>query len=414
MAKDPETTGTGNGHAPATGGRWAGANRKDGKVRVAIVGVGNCASSLVQGRYYYENAKETDFVPGLMHVNLGGYHVRDIEFVAAFDINETKVGKDLSEAIYAEPNNTIVFQKVSPMGVTVERGMTHDGLGKYLSQIIKKAPGPTADIVGILRDREVDVMVSYLPVGSEEATKWYAEQALRAGVGFVNAIPVFIGREPYWQRRFAAEGLPVIGDDIKSQVGATITHRVMTRLFMDRGVRLDRTYQLNFGGNTDFLNMLERERLESKKISKTNAVTSMLDYDVDPDNVHVGPSDHVPWLLDRKYCYIVMEGTTYGDVPLKAELKLEVWDSPNSAGVITDAIRCLKLGLDRGLSGTLVAPSSYFMKSPPLQLHDDIAHDAVEAFIRGEDNRTLVGTEELTARSMKTVAKARTTEAVTK
>jgi myo-inositol-1-phosphate synthase len=280
------------------------------------------------------------------------------------------------------------------MGVTVDRGMTHDGLGKYLSQVIEPAPGPTADVIGILRDRKVDVMVSYLPVGSEEATKWYAEQAIQAGVGFVNAIPVFIGREPYWQRRFAAAGLPVIGDDIKSQVGATITHRVMTRLFMDRGVRIDRTYQLNFGGNTDFMNMLERERLESKKISKTNAVTSMLDYDIDADNVHVGPSDYVPWLKDRKYCHIVMEGTTFGDVPLKAELKLEVWDSPNSAGVIIDAIRCLKIGLDRGLKGTLVAPSSYFMKSPPLQVHDDVARERVEAFIRGDDNETLTGTEE--------------------
>ena len=275
--------------------------------------------------------------------------------------------------------------------------MVHDGLGKYLSQIIEKAPGETADVVGILKEREVDVMVSYLPVGSEEATKWYVEQALQAGVAFVNAIPVFIGREPYWQRRFAEEGLPIIGDDIKSQVGATITHRVLTRLFMDRGVRLDRTYQLNFGGNTDFLNMLERERLESKKISKTNAVTSMLDYEIDADDIHVGPSDHVPWLLDRKWCYIRMEGTTFGDVPLNAELKLEVWDSPNCAGVITDAIRCLKLGLDRGLKGTLVAPSSYFMKSPPRQIHDDIAFNRVEAFIRGEDNETLVGTEKAPA-----------------
>jgi myo-inositol-1-phosphate synthase len=398
-------SGNGNGTSGA-GKAWAGANRKDGKIRVAIVGVGNCASSLVQGRYYYENAREGDFVPGLMHVSLGGYHVRDIEFVAAFDINKTKVGKDLSEAIYAHPNNTIVFQQVPHLGVTVDRGMTHDGLGKYLSQIIEKAPGPTADIVGILKEREVDVMVSYLPVGSEEATKWYAEQAIKAGVGFVNAIPVFIGREPYWQRRFAEEGLPIIGDDIKSQLGATISHRVLTRLFMDRGVRLDRTYQLNFGGNTDFLNMLERERLESKKISKTNAVTSMLDYDVDPDNVHVGPSDHVPWLTDRKFCYIQMEGTTYGDVPLRAELKLEVWDSPNSAGVITDAIRCMKLGLDRGLKGTLVAPSSYFMKSPPQQLHDDIAFNRVEAFIRGDDNETLVGTEKPVERKLRTLAKA--------
>jgi myo-inositol-1-phosphate synthase len=408
--KDPKHGSTngvssnGNGTNPT--GSWAGAKRRDGKIRVAIVGVGNCASSLVQGRYYYENAKETEAVPGLMHVNLGGYHIRDIEFVAAFDIDKTKVGKDLSEAIYAGQNNTYVFQQVPHIGVTVDRGMTHDGLGKYLSQVIEKAPGPTADVVGILRDREVDVMVSYLPVGSEEATKWYVEQALKAGVGFVNAIPVFIGREPYWQRRFAEEGLPIIGDDIKSQVGATITHRVLTRLFMDRGVRLDRTYQLNFGGNTDFLNMLERERLESKKISKTNAVTSMLDYEMAESDIHVGPSDYVPWLKDRKYCYIVMEGTTYGDVPLKAELKLEVWDSPNSAGVITDAIRCLKLGLDRGLKGTLVAPSSYFMKSPPQQIHDDIAFNRVEAFIRGDDNETLVGTEKPVARTLRTVAKA--------
>jgi myo-inositol-1-phosphate synthase len=393
------TNSNGNGHRPKS---------KDGKIRVAIVGVGNCASSLVQGRYYYEDAKPDDFVPGLMHVNLGGYHIRDIEFVAAFDIDRNKVGKDLSEAIYAKPNNTYVFQQVASTGVTVDRGMTHDGLGKYLSQIIEKAPGPTADVVGILKERKVDVMVSYLPVGSEEATKWYVEQALKAGVGFINAIPVFIGREPYWQRRFAEEGLPIIGDDIKSQVGATISHRVLTRLFMDRGVRLDRTYQLNFGGNTDFLNMLERERLESKKISKTNAVTSMLDYDVDPDDVHVGPSDHVPWLKDRKWCYIRMEGTTYGDVPLNLELKLEVWDSPNSAGVITDAIRCLKLGLDRGLMGTLVGPSSYFMKSPPIQIHDDIAYNRVEAFIRGEDNETLVGTETLKPRKTRTLAPRRT------
>ena len=365
----------------------------DGKIRVAIVGVGNCASSLVQGRYYYENVKDEDFVPGLMHVNLGGYRIRDIEFVAAFDIDKTKVGKDLSEAVFAGQNNTFKFADVPHTGVTVERGMTHDGLGKYLSQVIEKAPGPTADVVGILKDRGVDMVVSYLPVGSEEATKWYVEQALQAGVGFINAIPVFIGREPYWQRRFAERGLPVIGDDIKSQVGATITHRVLTRLFMDRGVRIDRTYQLNFGGNTDFLNMLERERLESKKISKTNAVTSMLDYDLDPGDIHVGPSDYVPWLKDRKWCHIRMEGTTYGDVPLNLELKLEVWDSPNSAGVITDAIRCLKLGLDRGLKGTLVAPSAYFMKSPPHQIHDDVARERVEAFIRGDDNETLVGTE---------------------
>jgi myo-inositol-1-phosphate synthase len=389
------TDGT-SGSAPTN--RWAGSGRRgDGKIRVAIVGVGNCANSLIQGRYYYEDAKQADFVPGLMHVELGGYHIRDIEFVAAFDVDRDKVGKDLAEAIWSGQNNTIKFADVPHTGVTVERGMTHDGIGKYLSQVIVKAPGPTADIVGILREREVDVLVSYLPVGSEEATKWYVEQALRARVGFINAIPVFIGREPYWQRRFAEEGLPIIGDDIKSQVGATITHRVLTRLFMDRGVRIDRTYQLNFGGNTDFLNMLERERLESKKISKTNAVTSMLDYELSDEDIHVGPSDYVPWLKDRKWCHIRIEGTTYGDVPLNAELKLEVWDSPNSAGVITDAIRCLKLGLDRGLKGTLVAPSSYFMKSPPIQIHDDVAHERVEAFIRGEENETLVGNEESAA-----------------
>jgi myo-inositol-1-phosphate synthase len=374
--------GSANGHRPS-----------DGKIRVAIVGVGNCASSLVQGRYYYENTKDGDIVPGLMHVNLGGYHIRDIDFVAAFDVDKTKVGKDLSEAIFAGQNNTFKFADVPHTGVTVDRGMTHDGLGKYLSEVIEKAPGHTADVVGILKERKVDLMVSYLPVGSEEATKWYVEQALQAGVGFINAIPVFIGREPYWQRRFAERGLPIIGDDIKSQVGATITHRVLTRLFMDRGVRIDRTYQLNFGGNTDFLNMLERERLESKKISKTNAMTSMLDYEIDPENVHVGPSDYVPWLKDRKWCHIRIEGTTFGDVPLNMELKLEVWDSPNSAGVITDAIRCLKLGLDRELVGTLVAPSAYFMKSPPRQINDDLARERVEAFIRGEDNETLVGTE---------------------
>ena len=379
----------------------------DGKIRVAIVGVGNCASSLVQGRYYYQDAPEGDFIPGLMHVNLGGYHVRDIEFVAAFDIDKEKVGKDLSEAVFAGQNNTFKFADVPHTGVTVERGMTHDGLGKYLSQVIEKAPGPTSDVVGILRERNVDLVVSYLPVGSEEATKWYVEQALQAGVGFVNAIPVFIGREPYWQRRFAERGLPVIGDDIKSQVGATITHRVLTRLFMDRGVRIDRTYQLNFGGNTDFLNMLERERLESKKISKTNAVTSMLDYEIDEDDIHVGPSDYVPWLKDRKWCHIRMEGTTYGDVPLNLELKLEVWDSPNSAGVITDAIRCLKLGLDRGLAGTLVAPSAYFMKSPPIQIHDDVARERVEAFIRGDDNETLVGTEQPARKSLRKVTTAK-------
>jgi myo-inositol-1-phosphate synthase len=351
------------------------------KINVAIIGVGNCASSLVQGVYYYRNAKENEFVPGLMHVNLGGYHISDINFVAAFDIDKNKVGKDLSKAIYTKPNNTFKFGEVPNTGVRVDRGMTHDGLGKYLSQIIQKAPGPTADIVKILKDTKTDIVLNYLPVGSEEATKWYIEQVLDAGCGFINCIPVFIAKEKYWQKRFADRGLPVIGDDIKSQVGATIAHRVLTRLFRDRGVRLERTYQLNFGGNTDFLNMLERERLESKKISKTSAVTSQLDYTLDPDDIHVGPSDYVPWLQDRKFCHIRMEGRTFGDVPLNLEMKLEVWDSPNSAGVVIDAIRCGKLALDRGLKGELVAPSAYFMKSPPVQYTDDEARRMVEEFI---------------------------------
>ena len=355
------------------------------KVRVAIIGVGNCASSLIQGVYYYRNAKEEEMIPGLMHVRLGHYHIRDIEFTAGFDINVTKVGKDLAEAICAPPNNTYKFADVPKLGVPVYRGMTHDGLGKYLSQVITKAPGPTADIVKILKDTKTDVVISYLPVGSEMATKWYVEQVLDAGCAFVNCVPVFIAREKYWQQRFEERGLPVIGDDIKSQVGATITHRVLTRLFADRGVRLDRTYQLNFGGNTDFLNMLERERLESKKISKTNAVTSQLPYELPHDNVHVGPSDYVPWLTDRKFCYIQMEGTTFGDVPLKLELKLEVWDSPNSAGVVIDAVRCAKIALDRGLKGALVEPSSYFMKSPPTQFTDDAARRKVEEFIAGKE-----------------------------
>jgi len=355
------------------------------KVRVAIIGVGNCASSLVQGVEFYRNAKDEDRVPGLMHVNLGGYHIRDIEFTAAFDVVDTKVGKDLSEAIFAEPNNTFKFSDVPHLNVKVHRGMTHDGLGKYLSQILKKAPGPTDNIVQILKDTKTDVVVSYLPVGSEMATKWYVEQILEAGCAFVNAIPVFISSSDYWAERFRERGLPIIGDDIKSQVGATILHRVLTSLFVDRGVQLDRTYQLNFGGNTDFLNMLERERLESKKISKTGAVTSMLPYTLAPDNVHVGPSDYVPWLLDRKWCQIRMEGTTFGNVPLNLECKLEVWDSPNSAGVIIDAVRCAKLALDRGMSGPLYAPSSYFMKTPPKQFKDNIARDMTEAFIRGEE-----------------------------
>ena len=368
------------------------ARRGNKRIRVAIIGVGNCASSLVQGVHYYRNAKPGDRVPGIMHVDLGGYHIRDVDFVAAIDVDRNKVGKDLADAIYQAPNNTYRFADVPRTGVKVSRGMTHDGIGKYLSEVVKKAPGATDDIVAILRDREVDVVVSYLPVGSEEATKWYVEQTLEAGCAFINCIPVFIAREPYWQKRFAQKNLPIIGDDIKSQVGATITHRVLTRLFMDRGVRLDRTYQLNFGGNTDFLNMLERERLESKKISKTNAVTSMLDYPLDAKDVHVGPSDYVPWLLDRKWCYIRMEGTTFGDVPLNAEVKLEVWDSPNSAGVVIDAIRCCKLALDRGLGGTIVAPSAYFMKSPPRQIPDDRAREGVEEYIKGRSGQqTLAG-----------------------
>jgi myo-inositol-1-phosphate synthase len=352
-----------------------------GKVNVAIIGVGNCASSLVQGVHYYKKAKENEFVPGLMHVNLGGYHISDINFVAAFDIDKNKVGKDIAQAIYTPPNNTFKFSEVPTTGVKVQRGMTHDGLGLYLSKIIEKAPGPTADIVKILKDTKTDVVLNYLPVGSEEATKWYVEQVLAAGCGFINCIPVFIAREKYWQTRFEQKGLPVIGDDIKSQVGATIAHRVLTRLFRDRGVKLERTYQLNFGGNTDFYNMLERSRLESKKISKTNSVTSQLDYQLDPDDIHVGPSDYVPWLLDRKFCHIRMEGRTFGDVPLNLELKLEVWDSPNSAGVVIDAIRCCKLALDRKLKGALEAPSAYFMKSPPVQYTDDQAHQMVEEFI---------------------------------
>ncbi len=366
-----------------------------GTINVAIIGVGNCASSLVQGVHYYKNAKEDEFVPGLMHVNLGGYHISDINFVAAFDIDKNKVGKDLAQAIFTKPNNTIEFCDVPKTGIRVERGMTHDGLGKYLSQIITKAPGPTANIVDILKKTETDVVINYLPVGSEEATKWYVEQVLTAGCGFINCIPVFIAREPYWQNRFAEHRLPLIGDDIKSQVGATITHRLLTKLFRDRGVRLERTYQLNFGGNTDFYNMLERERLESKKISKTNAVTSQLDYVLDPDNIHVGPSDYVPWLADRKFCYIKMEGRTFGDVPLNLELKMEVWDSPNSAGVVIDAIRCCQLALDRGLSGTVVGPSAYFMKSPPIQYSDEEARVKTEAFITGQGEESPISLPEL-------------------
>lgn len=352
------------------------------KIKVAIIGVGNCASSLVQGVEYYKKAKEGDQVPGLMHVNLGGYHINDIEFVAAIDIDKNKVGKDLAEAIYTKPNNTYKFCDVPKTGVTVVRGMTHDGLGYYLSQIIEKAPGPTDDIIGILKDTGCDVVINYLPVGSEEATKWYVEQVLDAGCGFINCIPVFIAREKYWQKRFKERKLPVIGDDIKSQVGATIVHRTLTRLFIDRGVKLMRTSQLNVGGNTDFLNMLERSRLESKKISKTSAVTAMLPYDIGEDNIYIGPSDYVAWLTDRKWAFIRLEGKTFGDVPLNIEMKLEVWDSPNSAGVVIDAVRCCKLAMDHGISGALVEPSAYFKKSPPKQVPDDKARDMVEDFIK--------------------------------
>ena len=369
----------GNGVASKNGA----ARYQSDKVRVAIVGVGNCASAFVQGVHYYRDADPSQRVPGLMHVDLGGYHVDDIEFTAAFDIDAKKVGKDLGQAIWAGQNNTIKFAKVPrKLGVPVHRGMTHDGLGKYLKEKISKAPGETADIVRILKETHTDVVVSYLPVGSEQATKWYVEQVLEAGCGFVNCIPVFIARENYWDRRFKDARLPIVGDDIKSQVGATIVHRTLARLFADRGVEIERTSQLNVGGNMDFYNMLERERLESKKISKTNAVTSMLDYDLGPGNVHVGPSDYVPWLTDRKWAYIRMEGSSFGDVPLNVELKLEVWDSPNSAGIVIDAVRLAKLALNNGVGGALEGPSAYLMKSPPKQIVDDEACEAVEQFIK--------------------------------
>jgi myo-inositol-1-phosphate synthase len=366
--------GTTNGAARSNGA-------PDDKVRVAIVGVGNCASSFVQGVEFYKDADPDEQVPGLMHVDLGGYHVNDIEFTAAFDIDVEKVGKDLSEAIFSGQNNTIKFSDVPKLGVKVHRGMTHDGLGKYLKQKITKAPGQTADIVGILQDTQTDVVVCYLPVGSEQATKWYVEQALAAGVGFVNCLPVFIARENYWDGRFKDAGLPIIGDDIKSQVGATIVHRQLARLFAERGVRMERTSQLNVGGNMDFYNMLERERLESKKISKTNAVTSIMDHELPADDVYIGPSDYVPWLTDRKWAHIRVEGRSFGDVPLNLELKLEVWDSPNSAGIVIDAVRTIKLALNHGLSGQLDGPSSYLMKSPHNQRPDSEAREATEEFI---------------------------------
>jgi myo-inositol-1-phosphate synthase len=363
---------TTNGKAP----------RSEDRVRVAVIGVGNCANSLIQGVQFYKDAPADEFVPGLMHVDLGGYHVSDIEFTAAFDVTSDKVGKDLSEAIWAHPNDTYKFAEVPKTGVTVSRGMTHDGIGKFLSEVVEKAPGDTDDVVRILKETGTDVVVNFLPVGSELATKWYTEQILNAGCAMVNCMPVFIAKGGYFRKQFEERGLPIIGDDIKSQVGATITHRVLTQIFKDRGVRLDRTMQLNVGGNSDFLNMLERERLESKKISKTNAVTSVLDYDLDEKNVHVGPSDYVPWLTDRKWAYIRMEGTTFGDVPLNLELKLEVWDSPNSAGIVIDAVRLAKLALNNGISGALEAPSAYLMKSPPKQIEDSEAHELVEKFIK--------------------------------
>jgi myo-inositol-1-phosphate synthase len=356
-----------------------------GAVRVAIIGVGNCASALVQGTHYYREAPDEGFIPGLMRPRLGDYHVGDIEFSAAFDVDANKVGADLSVAIGAAPNNTVRFAEVPSLGVTVQRGMTHDGLGHYLSQVITKAPGTTADIASILRETRTDVVVNFLPVGSEMATKWYVEQVLEAGCGMVNCIPVFIARESYWRRRFEERGLPIVGDDVKSQVGATIVHRVLTRLFMDRGVRLDRTSQLNVGGNMDFYNMLERQRLQSKKISKTDAVRSQLAHDMADDAIHIGPSDYVPWLTDRKWAHIRLEGSGFGDQPINVELKLEVWDSPNSAGVVIDAIRCCKMAMDRGIKGALRAPSAYLMKSPPEQWADDDARERLERFISGAE-----------------------------
>ncbi|HEY0420624.1 MAG TPA: inositol-3-phosphate synthase [Acetobacteraceae bacterium] len=356
-----------------------------GTLRLGIVGVGNCASSLVQGLAHYRDASANEPVPGLMHADLGGYHVRDIEISAAFDVSAAKVGRDVADALRAPPNNTMEFARVPPTGVTVQRGPTLDGLGRYLREEIEESDAPVADVGAVLQESRTDVLVSYLPVGSQRATEWYAERALEAGCAFVNCIPVFIASNPAWRKRFEARRLPIIGDDIKSQVGATIVHRVLANLFRERGVRLDRTYQLNFGGNSDFQNMLERERLESKKISKTQAVTSQLDVPLAARDIHVGPSDYVPWLEDRKFAHIRMEGTAFGGVPLTVELKLEVWDSPNSAGIVIDAVRCAKLALDRGIGGALTAPSSYFMKSPPQQFTDSEARERTLRFIAGQD-----------------------------
>ncbi len=350
------------------------------KIKVALAGVGNCSSSLVQGVQYYKGADPSEEVPGLMHVVLGGYHVSDLEFVAAFDVDAAKVGEDLGKAIFSSKNNTIKFSNVEEIGIEVKRGPTLDGLGKYYRQVVEESPLEPVDVVDELRQSGAEVLVSYLPVGSEQAQKFYAEAALEAGVAFVNAIPVFIASDPQWAQRFTDKNVPIIGDDIKSQVGATIVHRMLARLFEDRGLVLDRTYQLNVGGNMDFMNMLERERLESKKISKTQSVTSQIDHGIESNNVHIGPSDHVAWLEDRKWAYIRLEGRNFGDVPLNIELKLEVWDSPNSAGVIIDAVRCAKVALDRGIGGPLLGPSAYFMKSPPVQYRDNIAKEMVEEF----------------------------------
>jgi myo-inositol-1-phosphate synthase len=355
------------------------------KVRVGIVGVGNCASSFVQGLSYYQDAKGNEPVPGLMNVELGGYHISDVEISSAFDVNASKVGRDVSEAIFAAPNNTQRFSAVPKSGIIVNRGKTLDGLGKYVRDEIDESADDEADVTEVLRQSKTDVLVSYLPVGSQKATEWYAERALEAGCAFVNCIPVFIASDPAWRKRFEERGLPIVGDDIKSQVGATIVHRMLANLFRERGVRVDRTYQLNFGGNTDFQNMLERERLESKKISKTQAVSSQLDIPLPPGDIHVGPSDHVPWLTDRKWAYIRMEGTTFGGVPLNVELKLEVWDSPNSAGIVIDAVRCAKLAMDRKIGGALTGPSSYFMKSPPQQFTDNEARERTFRFINGDE-----------------------------
>ncbi len=358
-----------------------------GDIRVAIIGVGNCANSLVQGVTYYQDAAVDQEIPGLMHAVVGGYHISSIKFVAAFDVDAKKVGLDLADAIWASENNTIKFSDVAQTGVLVQRGVTNDGLGKYYRETITESDAPAVDMVQVLKDEAVDVLICYLPVGSEIAAKYYAQCAIDAGCAFVNALPVFIASDPEWEKKFADAGLPIVGDDIKSQVGATITHRIMAKLFQDRGVHLDRTYQLNVGGNMDFKNMLERDRLESKKISKTNSVTSQLNHDLGDKNVHIGPSDYIPWLDDRKWAYVRLEGRAFGDVPLNLEYKLEVWDSPNSAGVIIDALRCAKIALDRKIGGALLSPSSYFMKTPPVQYSDEAAHNKVEDFISGKLER---------------------------